>query len=214
MGFQVRGAYLGRPAPTVSPAGRLQDAAARILAAGTLPRCPHPDQPPRWYLPAGSLTSCPWWLTEWWLTEWWLTERLLTQGLLTERWLTRGAAAGDAGTGETGWPCATASESKPRATATTALTPYRAGSVSPACRSGPVPKAGDPVPQLVEGDDQARQPRRDADQPFLPETDRQRQQGRAAEAGQREGQHAQHGGPRRRTEIAAKAPASTNGSRW
>gem|GEM_PF-6787825 len=66
--------FQGRPL-TGSPAGRLQDAAAEILAAGTLPRCPHPDQPPLWYLPAGSLTcgdctgalmraSCPWFLTE------------------------------------------------------------------------------------------------------------------------------------------------------
>jgi hypothetical protein len=51
-------AYQGRPLPG-SPAGRLQDAAAEILAAGTLPRCPHPDQPPLWYLPAGSLTCGP-----------------------------------------------------------------------------------------------------------------------------------------------------------
>ena len=48
-------AYQGWPL-TGYPAGRLQDAAAEILAAGTLPRCPHPDQPPLWYLPAGSLT--------------------------------------------------------------------------------------------------------------------------------------------------------------
>ena len=38
----------GREAP--------DDARLEILAAGTLPRCPHPDQPPLWYLPAGSLT--------------------------------------------------------------------------------------------------------------------------------------------------------------
>jgi hypothetical protein len=48
-------AYQGRPLAG-SPAGRLQKAAAEILAAGTLPRCPHPDQPPLWYLPAGLLT--------------------------------------------------------------------------------------------------------------------------------------------------------------
>ena len=42
-----------------SPAGRLHDATARILAAGTLPRCPHPDPPPLWYLPAGSHTCGP-----------------------------------------------------------------------------------------------------------------------------------------------------------
>jgi hypothetical protein len=47
--------YQGRPL-SGSPAGRLQHAAAEILAAGTLPRCPHPDQPPLWYLPARSLT--------------------------------------------------------------------------------------------------------------------------------------------------------------
>jgi hypothetical protein len=47
--------HQGRPL-TGSPAGRLQYAAAQILAAGTLPRCPHPDQPPWWYLPAGALT--------------------------------------------------------------------------------------------------------------------------------------------------------------
>ena len=53
----VARAFRGRPL-NGSPAGRLQDAAAEILAAGTLPRCPHPDQPPLWYLPAGSLTCC------------------------------------------------------------------------------------------------------------------------------------------------------------
>ena len=51
-------AYQGLPLAG-SPAGRLQDASARILAAGTLPRCPHPDRPPLWYLPAGSLTCGP-----------------------------------------------------------------------------------------------------------------------------------------------------------
>ncbi len=51
-------AYQGHPLAG-SPAGRLQDAAARILAAGTLPRCPDPDRPPLWYLPAGSLTCSP-----------------------------------------------------------------------------------------------------------------------------------------------------------
>lgn len=51
----VARAFRGRPL-NGSPAGRLQDAAAEILAAGTLPRCPHPDQLPLWYLPAGSLT--------------------------------------------------------------------------------------------------------------------------------------------------------------
>ena len=73
---ELSGARVFRGWPlTGSPAGRLQDAAAEILAAGTLPRCPHPDQPPLWYLPAGSLTcgdctgalmraSCPWFLTE------------------------------------------------------------------------------------------------------------------------------------------------------
>jgi hypothetical protein len=48
-------AYQGHPLAG-SPAGRLRDAAARVIAAGTLPRCPHPDQPALWYLPAGSLT--------------------------------------------------------------------------------------------------------------------------------------------------------------
>jgi hypothetical protein len=48
-------AYQGHPLAG-SPAGRLQDAAAQVLAAGNLPRCPHPDQPPWWYLPAGALT--------------------------------------------------------------------------------------------------------------------------------------------------------------
>jgi hypothetical protein len=47
--------HQGRPLAG-SPAGRLQDAAAQILAAGSLPRCPHPDQPAWWYLPAGVLT--------------------------------------------------------------------------------------------------------------------------------------------------------------
>ena len=51
-------AYQGHPLAG-SPAGRLQEAAARILAAGTLPRCPHPDRPPLWYLPAGSLSRGP-----------------------------------------------------------------------------------------------------------------------------------------------------------
>lgn len=51
-------AYHGQPLAG-SPAGRLQDTAARILAAGTLPRCPHLDRPPLWYLPAGSLTCGP-----------------------------------------------------------------------------------------------------------------------------------------------------------
>jgi hypothetical protein len=39
-----------------SPAGRLRDASARTIAAGTLPSCPHPDQLFFWYLPAGLLT--------------------------------------------------------------------------------------------------------------------------------------------------------------
>ncbi len=51
-------AYQGHPLAG-SPAGGLQDAAARILAAGTLPRCPHPGRPPHWYLPAGSLICGP-----------------------------------------------------------------------------------------------------------------------------------------------------------
>ena len=56
MTFRCAG-LTGPPADRL-PRRRLQDAAAEILAAGTLPRCPHPDQPPRWYLPAGSLTCC------------------------------------------------------------------------------------------------------------------------------------------------------------
>ncbi|HCU97259.1 MAG TPA: hypothetical protein DHU96_32945 [Actinobacteria bacterium] len=44
---------------TGSPAGRLQDDSARILAAGLLPHCPHPDQPAFWYLPAGVLACAP-----------------------------------------------------------------------------------------------------------------------------------------------------------
>jgi len=51
-------AFQGHPLAG-SPAGRLRDAAARIIAAGTLPRCPHPDQPALWYLPAGWLTCVP-----------------------------------------------------------------------------------------------------------------------------------------------------------
>ena len=42
-----------------SPAGRLQDHTTRMLAGGTLPRCPHPDEPAFWYLPAGVLTCAP-----------------------------------------------------------------------------------------------------------------------------------------------------------
>jgi hypothetical protein len=39
-----------------SPAGRLHDDTLRTIAAGTLPRCPHPGQLSFWYLPAASLT--------------------------------------------------------------------------------------------------------------------------------------------------------------
>lgn len=39
-----------------SPVGRLHDDTARMLASGLLPRCPHPDQPALWYLPARMIT--------------------------------------------------------------------------------------------------------------------------------------------------------------
>lgn len=48
--------YRGHPLPG-SPAGQLRDVSAQIIAAGTLPRCPHPDQPAFCYLPA-ALLSC------------------------------------------------------------------------------------------------------------------------------------------------------------
>jgi hypothetical protein len=51
-------AYQGLPLAG-SPAARLADDAARTLAAGLLPRCPHPDQPAFWYLPAGMLACAP-----------------------------------------------------------------------------------------------------------------------------------------------------------
>ena len=43
-----------------SPAARLQDDTARMLASGLIPRCPHPDRPAIWFLPAGMLAcaSC------------------------------------------------------------------------------------------------------------------------------------------------------------
>lgn len=41
---------------TGSPLGQLRDDAARMLASGLLPRCPHEDQPVFWYLPATMLT--------------------------------------------------------------------------------------------------------------------------------------------------------------
>lgn len=43
-----------------SPAGRLRDDVARVLASGLVRRCPHPDQPAFWFLPAGILAcaSC------------------------------------------------------------------------------------------------------------------------------------------------------------
>lgn len=38
-----------------SPTARLQDDTARMLASGSIPRCPHQDQPQIWFLPAGML---------------------------------------------------------------------------------------------------------------------------------------------------------------
>lgn len=38
-----------------SPARRLQDEAAALLASGAVPRCPHQGQPVVWYFPAGML---------------------------------------------------------------------------------------------------------------------------------------------------------------
>lgn len=45
---------------TGSPVGRLRDDTSRRLASGSVPKCPHPDQPVIWYLPAGMLAcgSC------------------------------------------------------------------------------------------------------------------------------------------------------------
>jgi cytochrome c5 len=37
----------------------LRDDTTRMLAAGLLPRCPHPDQPAFWYLPGGTLACAP-----------------------------------------------------------------------------------------------------------------------------------------------------------
>src|SRR4051794_29543263 len=51
-------AYQGHPLPG-SPASRLQEDAARRLRAGTVRRCPHPDQPAFWCLDAGLLTCLP-----------------------------------------------------------------------------------------------------------------------------------------------------------
>ena len=38
-----------------SPARRLQQEAARLLGAGTVRRCPHPDEPAFWRLDTGSV---------------------------------------------------------------------------------------------------------------------------------------------------------------
>jgi len=44
---------------TGSPARRLHDDAARQLRHGRVPRCPHPERPAFWYLPAGTLACAP-----------------------------------------------------------------------------------------------------------------------------------------------------------
>ena len=51
-------AYQSYPLPG-SPARRLHDDAARLLRRGLVPRCPHPEQPAFWYLPAGTLACAP-----------------------------------------------------------------------------------------------------------------------------------------------------------
>lgn len=50
--------YQSYPLPG-SPARRLHDEAARLLGSGELSRCPHPDQPVFWYLPAEVLACAP-----------------------------------------------------------------------------------------------------------------------------------------------------------
>lgn len=44
---------------TGSPARRLVDDAARLLRHGAVARCPHPQQPAFWYLPARTLACAP-----------------------------------------------------------------------------------------------------------------------------------------------------------
>jgi len=44
---------------TGSPARRLVDDAARLLRHGAVSRCPHPEQPAFWYLPARTLACAP-----------------------------------------------------------------------------------------------------------------------------------------------------------
>ncbi len=51
------GSYQGLPLDG-SPAARLRDDAARLLASGLAPRCPHGAEAIFWYLPAGRIT-CP-----------------------------------------------------------------------------------------------------------------------------------------------------------
>jgi hypothetical protein len=50
--------YQGLPL-SGSPAARLLDDTARLLASGRVPRCPHPGEPAFWYLPAGILACAP-----------------------------------------------------------------------------------------------------------------------------------------------------------
>lgn len=52
--FRAPHGYKGLPLPG-SPAARLRDETVKGLASGQLPRCPHPDEPAFWYLPAGML---------------------------------------------------------------------------------------------------------------------------------------------------------------
>jgi hypothetical protein len=53
----VRG-YQSLPLPG-SPARRLQEDARRLLGSGAVERCPHPDQPPFWYVAPGRLACVP-----------------------------------------------------------------------------------------------------------------------------------------------------------
>ena len=69
--------------------------------------------------------------------------------------------------------------------ATTAVTPKMVGRVDPGVLQRAGAEGGDAVADLVEGDDAAGDGGRHRDQLLLAEADRQRQQRRAAEAGER-----------------------------
>ena len=81
--------------------------------------------------------------------------------------------------------------------------------------SGPDAEGGNPVAELVEGDHPARRGSRECRELFLAEADRERQEGRAPEAGEAEGERSR--APARRpgkSAMSTNAPASTNGSTW